>query len=159
MKIKSSCWAAPHKLELTEEIGEDITCQSVKSQRWPLIPSCQQAEWEKQRASREKGRHRRSDYGRLFFSTLTKQGRSQKEMTVLASLPLIGPSMFVTCTRLHVCTVTGKEKPTEDGAGQDQTRYFLPAETGVPVGRISHYFPRNIQKKKSTIMQKNTFYM
>lgn len=66
--------AAPQRpSELLEETSWDIICQSVKSQWWPLIPSCQQTEWEKtHQTCEEECRQRCSDFRRLF-STLTKQ--------------------------------------------------------------------------------------
>lgn len=129
-------------------MSKDTICQSVKSQWWPVIPSCHQAEWEKE------VRRKADIHAQIIKSCfLPWQNRLPwKEMTVLVSLQLIGPNMFVKSSRSHV------EDRRDEGkaAGQDQTRHVLPTDT------FSLHQPpfskKNIQRK-STIMQKNTLFL
>lgn len=130
---------------------------SVKSQWWPVILSCQQAEWEKPpRTTEEKGRHWRPDY-RWLFSTLTTQAALGR--TVLVSLQLIGPNMFAKRTRLHVCMLprtravprTGETNENHRKSGRTRSDKTLPSNWDIQ--------PASVTIKKGAIMQKNTFYL
>lgn len=118
--------AAPQRpSELMEETSWDIICQSVKSQWWPLIPSCQQTEWEKTRQTcEEECRQRCSDVRRLF-STLTNHSKEQRKWWFLQA----SKTSTATClwgAHVHVNMVTAAVP------GQERQRKI----TGILMDRI-----------------------